>query len=537
MGDEYKMVVIKASSEYVKNIMGKETYDKIEEFSKVIGYEYEFGEEVRIEFNPDRPDLFSFVTLADAIKKFYYNKRDETYNFSSGNIDISNENNKSGRPFIYTFIAKGERIGELLNDLIDFHESISDNVGRRRTKAAVGLHDYDTITQPLKYGSTDLKGEFCPYDEDKERKLEEIVLTHEKGKLFIDLAKTGNKVYALEDVNGIISIPPMLNSRRTRVNTSTKNFLVDITATNGETGRKLKLLSMYYFNSLGYELIDDSGILDASPLKQGFESMGMENVNKVSKVIGNEIAQKDIYDYLRKMGYRVKDGTIGIPFYRIDVMGFVDLVEDISKARGYDKISEKEIKLKAFGSANPHKKFSNILSEIMIGMGFQEIMSFFVTNSKNVEFGRQSRELKIMNPKSQDFSQLRNSIFPEMLEFFQRNLRRSYPQRIFEIGRILGEENEEEHMAFAVADSKNGYSYIKGYLETFLKALTQKNYFIDGSNLIKVIINGRGGTILIDDICVGFIGEILPEILINYELANPVTVAEIDVDKLFSAIS
>jgi phenylalanyl-tRNA synthetase beta chain len=173
----------------------------------------------------------------------------------------------------------------------------------------------------------------------------------------------------------------------------------------------------------------------------------------------------------------------------------------------------------------------------MIGMGFQEIMSFFVTNSKNVEFGDQGRDLKIMNPKSQDFSELRNSIFPEMLEFFQRNLRRSYPQRIFEIGRILGEENEEEHLAFAVADSKNGYSYIKGYLETFLKALTQKNYFIDGSNLRKAIINGRGGTILIDDICVGFIGEILPEILINYELVNPVTVAEIDVDKLFSAMS
>ena len=45
----------------------------------------------------------------------------------------------------------------------------------------------------------------------------------------------------------------------------------------------------------------------------------MENVNKVSKAIGNEIAQKDIYAYLKKMGYRVKDGIIGIPFYRIDV--------------------------------------------------------------------------------------------------------------------------------------------------------------------------------------------------------------------------
>ena len=531
------MVVIKASSEYVRNIMGIESFDKIEDFSKIIGYEYEFGDEIKIEFNPDRPDIFSFVTLADAIKKFYANKRDEAYNYTLDRIVISNENNKSGRPFIYTFIARGKKIGSFLNDLIDFHESISDNVGRRRTKAAVGIHDYDKITHPLKYGKTDMNTYFCPYDEDKERKLEEIILTHEKGKLFMDLARTGNQVYSLEDAKGILSIPPMLNSRRTRVNPETENFLIDITATNSEYGRKLKLLSMYYFTSLGYELTEDSGILDALPLKRGFENIEMESVSKVSKSIGNEIAKKDICEDLERMGYRVKDNVVGIPFYRIDVMGFVDLVEDISKARGYDNITEKAIKLKSFGNADPRKKFSNILSEIMMGMGFQEIMSFFVTNSKNVDLGDQNQTLNILNPKSQDFSKLRNSIFPEMLEFFQRNLRRSYPQRIFEIGRILGEESEEDHLAFAIADSRNGYSYIKGYLETFLRAIGQKSFFIDGSQTRKAIINGRGGNIFINNICVGYIGEILPEILTNYDLVNPVTMAEIDIDKLFNAIN
>ena len=116
-------------------------------------------------------------------------------------------------------------------------------------------------------------------------------------------------------------------------------------------------------------------------------------------------------------------------------------------------------------------------------------------------------------------------------------MRRSYPQRIFEIGRILGEESEEDHLAFAIADSRNGYSYIKGYLETFLRAIGQKSFFIDGSQTRKAIINGRGGNIFINNICVGYIGEILPEILTNYDLVNPVTMAEIDIGKLLNAIN
>ena len=530
------MVVIRASTEYVRNILGSEVFDKIEAFSKVMGYEYEAGDEIKIEFNPDRPDLFSFVTLGDAIGKFYGIKRNDVYNYTEGNIAISNENNKAGRPFIYAFIAKGKQIGKFLSDLIDFHESISENVGRNRIKAAVGLHDYDKLHFPLKYGKNDLNVKFCPYDEDKERSLEEIAVTHEKGKLFIDLAKTGNQVYVLEDVNGIISVPPMLNSRRTRINNETKNFLIDITATNKESGRKLMLLSMYYFISLGYEVIENTGILNSAPFSQGFEPFRLENITKIAKSIGNELENKDIYEYLKRMGYRIKNDSIGIPFYRVDVMGFVDLVEDISKARGYDNITEKEIQLKSFGYANERNKFSNILSEIMIGMGFQEIMSFFVTNSKNVGLGDQKQAINILNPKSQDFSKLRNNIFPEMLEFFQRNVRRSYPQRIFEIGRVLAEDTEVEHLSFAIADSKNGYSYIKGYLETFLKSITSKDYFIESSNSNRAIIKGRGGMILLDEIPVGYIGEIHPETLTNYKLVNPVTVVEIDLYKLYSAI-
>ena len=355
------MVVIRASTEYVRNILGSEVFDKIEAFSKVMGYEYEAGEEIKIEFNPDRPDLFSFVTLGDAIGKFYGIKRNDVYNYTEGNIAISNENNKASRPFIYAFIAKGKQIGKFLSDLIDFHESISENVGRNRIKAAVGLHDYDKLHLPLKYGKTDLNVKFCPYDEDKERSLEEIAVTHEKGMLFIDLAKTGNQVYVLEDVNGIISVPPMLNSKRTRINNETKNFLIDITATNKESGRKLMLLSMYYFISLGYEVIENTGILNSVPFSQGFEPFRLENITKISKSIGNELENKDIYEYLKRMGYRIKNDSIGIPFYRVDVMGFVDLVEDISKARGYDNITEKEIQLKSFGYANERNKFSNIL--------------------------------------------------------------------------------------------------------------------------------------------------------------------------------
>ena len=72
---------------------------------------------------------------------------------------------------ILTYVAKGGKIGEYLEDLIDFHESISDNVGRSRVKAAIGLHNMDMVKPPLIYGKVGEYTSFCPYDQASEQPL------------------------------------------------------------------------------------------------------------------------------------------------------------------------------------------------------------------------------------------------------------------------------------------------------------------------------------------------------------------------------
>ncbi|MHB8361080.1 MAG: hypothetical protein ACYDDC_04665, partial [Thermoplasmataceae archaeon] len=443
------MVVIKGTTEYVKLLMGKEIFEKLQQFSSVLGYEVEIDDEVRIEFNPDRSDLFSFVTLGESIRRYYYeNKNDKFLAISNSKIKISNLNKDSNRKYIFHFEARGKKIGQYFQDLIDFHETISENVGRMRKKSAIGLHNMDNMQGPLTYSKVDSKTSFYAYDSDREGVLREIMKTHPKGTLYSSLSENNGKYLALLDKNGdIISIPPVLNSKKTRIDENSQNFLVDITSSELTQGKKLMLLSIYYFNSLGYEISTDSNFHKWKEFNNGFKEIKISGKEEISKLIGIKLEDTEISKNLSKMGYKTNNLSIRVPYYRIDVMGMVDISEDVAKSIGYNKIPELEIGLKSFGT--PEKTVERVerISEIMVGMGFQETMSFFITSAKGNLENSKNDEFKIINPKSFDFSEIRKMLYPELLSFFERNLRRSYPQRIFEIGRVLIEDREEIHLA------------------------------------------------------------------------------------------
>ncbi|EQD77978.1 phenylalanyl-tRNA synthetase subunit beta, partial [mine drainage metagenome] len=194
-------------------------------------------------------------------------------------------------------------------------------------------------------------------------------------------------------------------------------------------------------------------------------------------------------------------------------MGMVDIAEDVAKSIGYNKIPELEIGLKSFGTPEKVVEKTDRISEILVGMGFQETMSFFITSAKANLENPQSNEFKIINPKSLDFSEIRRILYPELLSFFERNLRRSYPQRIFEIGRVLIEDREEIHLSFAICDSKNGFSLIRGYLESLIKSISGKKFLISEYETNSSFISGRAGEILINEKNVGIIGELHPSML------------------------
>ncbi|EQD77979.1 phenylalanyl-tRNA synthetase subunit beta, partial [mine drainage metagenome] len=125
------------------------------------------------------------------------------------------------------------------------------------------------------------------------------------------------KYLALLDKNGeIISIPPVLISKKTMIDESTQNFLVDITASELTQGKKLMFLSIYYFYSLGYEIFTDPNLHKWKEFEDGFKEIKISGKEEISKLIGLKLEDDEISKNLRKMGYNINNLSIRVPYYR-----------------------------------------------------------------------------------------------------------------------------------------------------------------------------------------------------------------------------
>ena len=99
------MVVIRAEEKFIIETFGNDLIGRIWDFSGIIGYTLERdGSEIKVEFNPDRPDLFSFTTLQSAISCYYDGKRIGPINYINGKVvfSVSDEAIKL-RPFVTSF--------------------------------------------------------------------------------------------------------------------------------------------------------------------------------------------------------------------------------------------------------------------------------------------------------------------------------------------------------------------------------------------------------------------------------------------------
>jgi phenylalanyl-tRNA synthetase beta chain len=121
------------------------------------------------------------------------------------------------------------------------------------------------------------------------------------------------------------------------------------------------------------------------------------------------------------------------------------------------------------------------------------------------------------------------------------NRKHSYPQKVFECGFTIKVDDstdtrskDESHLCIAIADPKSNYTQIKGVLDTLLKLHGIK--FSVSENDYDFLIEGRRADVLVKGIKVGFIGELHPQVLDNFGLLVPVSVLEIDLDKLYSLI-
>ncbi len=486
------------------------------------------GDSYVMEFNPDRPDLYSIQGVSRAIRFF---KNFEVYTQSEINDTDFKIISKppQQRQFFKAGIVSSVDVRRLKENIIDFQEKIHKTIGRDRKLSAIGLHDLSKIKFPLKYMEVDREYSFIPLGEKERVTLKEFMKSNEKAKEYGHLVN--EKIPAIIDREGnIISLPPILNSNLTTIDDNTTDIFIDVTGTNDNIVNKTLMLMI---SSLSYPSGKILRLLingRKSPILREYRV----NIPKkeLREILGYTISVDDIKLSLIKMGYGIDGNKIIIPNYRFDILHNIDIVEDIIKGIGYDKVKLKDEEYVTHGKQNKLRMIENKLRNLLLGYGLTEVVNNVLVNGTfNKMYGFNDKALQILNPLSAEQDYIRTRISPSLIQTLLNNYRNPYPQRIYEIGTVYRDEREEDVLGIAIAHREASFSEIKGMIVGILEDLGVKQYEIE-KYALPMFVQGRLAKIVINGKNAGFFGEVYPSILKNLGIKMPVAIGELDISEV-----
>jgi phenylalanyl-tRNA synthetase beta chain len=214
--------------------------------------------------------------------------------------------------------------------------------------------------------------------------------------------------------------------------------------------------------------------------------------------------------------------------YRLDLLHEVDLTEDLAIASGYDRYPRGLPRRQTIGESLPASDFAEMMRTVMIGYGYQEVMSLTVASIKDA-FETANRVV-IQNPIAEDLTSLRSSLLPSLMNIFRLNKHRELPQRIFEIADVVIDAKNVRRIGAAAMHHKASYTEAKSMVLSLLRDAGRSGDVepMEDPNFIA----GRVASVVVGGRAIGRFGEIHPRILESHSLVQPVMALELDADAL-----
>jgi phenylalanyl-tRNA synthetase beta chain len=203
----------------------------------------------------------------------------------------------------------------------------------------------------------------------------------------------------------------------------------------------------------------------------------------------------------------------------------VDLIEDIGVGHGYDRIPLGLPRESTVGAPAHITLFSQTLREMMIGYGYQEIMSLSMVDPQT-PFKGGADGPRILNPVSSELSALRSSLLPSLLRILTMNTHRDLPQRVFEVEDVLAGAMNERHLAGASIHAKASFTEVKSLVQSIMRDLGREFDLETSSD--PNFIPGRCAAVMVSGRTAGLFGEIAPAVLEAHSLAHPVAAFELN---------
>lgn len=512
-------------------------------------------ENLKVEFFPNRPDHFSVEGIARTIKGFLDLELGmPDYDLSPSNTSITVDPQLANiRPYTACAIVEGIKLDdEKLIQLMEFQEDLHWVLGRDRKKVAIGIHNLDVLTPPFYYKAADpLKTSFIPLETDEEMNLEEILQKHKKGRKYAHILEKFPRYPLIVDAeDNVLSMPPIINGELTKLSNETRNVLVDVTGTDqkavnhtlniittsfAESGAKIKTMEIIYKNKT-------MKAPDLTPKEK------ILRVKNAKKMIGIDSTTSQMVEMLRRVrldaeALNDEEIKVSIPPYRIDILHEVDIIENVAIGYDFRKIKAYLPDVATVASEDPGRILENNLREIMIGMGFHEVMSLMLT-SEEQHYQKMNLPIDdrvvLAQPISQDRTMIRKSLLNGLMEFLEDNKHEELPQKIFEVGEVVYlDKNAETHtrsvrkLAALITHSAANFTEIKSVTASLICNLGLKMYInsLEHPSFIK----GRCAELTVDketdnpmSSVKGFFGELHPLVITNFNLEYPVVAFELE---------
>ena len=271
-------------------------------------------------------------------------------------------------------------------------------------------------------------------------------------------------------------------------------------------------------------------------------------VNFANKMLGLRLSENEAIKCLQKCrldAKAVEKGVleVAIPPYRIDILHEIDLVEEVAIGYGYHRLEPTVPATVTVGEKHPANKLADAVRQIMVGLGFIEVMNFTLTNER-VHYTlmrlKPENPIKLANPVSAEYTIMRQMLLPGLLKNLAENKHESYPQRLFEVSDVAKINKRLEtmcerrlHLAAVTSHSMANYTEIKSICEALLANMGLADWQIKATKHPS-FLGGRTAAISIGKRQIGVLGEVHPQVLNNFEIENPTAALEIDLEWLLT---
>ena len=272
---------------------------------------------------------------------------------------------------------------------------------------------------------------------------------------------------------------------------------------------------------------------------------------RINALLGTQIPEADMIDYLRREQITVSDGKIIVPTWRPDLRRMADVAEEVARFYGYNEIPTTLMRgATTRGGYSPSQKLENKAGTAARAMGYSEIITYSFVSPSGMDMIRapkddpRRKQIKLLNPLGEDSSVMRTTGLPSMLDILSRNYAyHNKAARLYELAKIYlpveGEPLPREPKLLMLGSYGPGEDFytLKGAVEGILAQLNTLPVSFEAVTDNPSFHPGRCAALLVDGKRIGLLGQVHPLAAANYGMDCEVYCAELNFTELLTVLA